>query len=198
MATPQQQRAPPNSSDLHRELCSAPYFLISWVSNTDLALTVSEGPSASIFNGWFDDPILGGAGPSGELHEGMNSSGFYPLWQSAASMTGPLAHRPQDFGSTATPLMVEPTPSMDQGFNPSILTYTSVHQQQRNAGPGVPTSNHSLNTFGATLLFDPMGYTNPAITTDLVLKEYLSSAAGNNQRVVLPLGTEGVGGGYVF
>ena len=124
-----------------------------------------EGPSASIFNrltSWFDAPMLGGAGPSGQLHEARDLSGCYLPWQSAVSMAGPLAHRPQDFGSTATPL------------------------------------DHPLNTFGATLLLDPMGYMDPTITTDLVLKEYLSSAVGNNQRAVPPLGTEGVGGGYVF
>ena len=73
---------------------------------------------------------------------------------------------------------------MDQGFNPSILAYASVHQQQRNADPRVPTSNLSLNTFGGTPLLGPMGYTDPAIIADLVQQEYLSGAAGDNQRVV--------------
>ena len=120
----------------------------------------------------------------------MELSGCYPPWQSAASVAGPLAHRPQgfDFGSTTSPLM-------DQGFNPSILTHTSTHQHQLNAGPRVPTSNHLLNTFGASLLFDTMGYTDPASITGLVQNEYLSSSAGSSQRVVPPFGTEGVGGG---
>ncbi len=81
------------------------------------------------------------------------------------------------------------------GFNPSILTHTPVHQQQLDAGPRVPTSNHSLNTFGASLLFDPMGYTGPVDITDLVQQEYLSSAFGSNQRIVPPFGTEAVAGG---
>ena len=105
-------------------------------------------------------------------------------------MAGSLAHRAQgfDFGPTATPLM-------DQGFNPSIPTHTSTHRYQLNAGPRVPTSNHPLNTFGASLLFDPMGYTDPASITGPVQHGYISSAAGSNQRVVSPFGTEGVGGG---
>ncbi len=120
----------------------------------------------------------------------MDLSGCYPLWQPAASMASPLAHRPLgfDFG------LME-TPSMDQGFNPSILTHTPVHRQRLNAGPRVPTSNHSLNTFGASLTFDPMGYTDRVNITDLVQQEYLSSAFGSNQRVVPPFGIEGVGGG---
>ena len=190
MTTPQQQNAPPDGGDLNSELCSASHFRISWRYNTDLALAVPEGPSsASILDSWFnDDPTLGDGGLPEQLHERMDLSGCYPPWQSEASMAGPLARRPQDFDSAATP-------SMDQGFNPSILTHTSVHRQQRNTGPRVPTSSHSLNTFGATRLFDPMGYTDSGIITDLAQQEYLSSANRNNQRVVPPLGTEGVGGG---
>ena len=51
---------------------------------------------------------------------------------------------------------------MDRGFNPTILTHASTHQQQLNAGPRVPTSNHLLNTFEASVLFDPTGYMDPA------------------------------------
>ena len=173
MATSQQPSAPPDGSDLLRELCAAPYFLISWLSNAYFAFTIPEGPSASVFNSWFDDPSLGGAGPSGQSHGRMELSGCYPPWQSAAIMAGPLAHRPQcfEFGSTATPIM-------DQGLNPSIITHNSIHQQQRNAGPCVPTSSQPLNTFGTSLTFDPMGYTDPASITELVQPEYLSSAVG--------------------
>ena len=105
-------------------------------------------------------------------------------------MAGPLAYRAQgfEFGATATPVM-------DQGSNPSIPTYTSTHRHPRNTGPRVPTSNHPLNTFGASLLVDPMGYTNPTSTMGLMQKECLLSVAGSNQRVVPPFGTEGVGGG---
>ena len=105
-------------------------------------------------------------------------------------MAGPLEHPAQgfDFGATATPLM-------DQGFNPSILTHASTYQHQRNAVPCVPTNNRPLNTFGGPQLFDPIGYTDPASTTGPVQQEYLSRAAGSNQRVVTPFGTEGGGGG---
>ena len=78
---------------------------------------------------------------------------------------------------------------MDQGFNSSILT----HQQQRSAGPRVPMSNHSLNTYGASLLFDPMRYTDPASLTDLAQQEYLSSVARNNQSIVPHIETEDAG-----
>ena len=119
----------------------------------------------------------------------MDLSGGCSPRQFAASMAGPLTHRPQgfEFGSMATPLM-------DQEFNPSILTHTSVHQQQQNAGPRVPMSNHSLNTFGETPLSNHMGYTDPAIIALLAAQAYLSSAAGGNQRLVSPFGTEDVGG----
>ena len=119
----------------------------------------------------------------------MGSSGRYTPWQSAAGMAGPLAHLSQgfDFGSTTTPVI-------DQGFYPSILTRTFVHRQQRNAVPRVPTSNHPSNAFGTSQLFDPMGYTDPAVITDLGQQEHLSSAAGSNQRVVPSFGPEEVGG----
>ena len=119
----------------------------------------------------------------------MDSSGSYTPWQSAASVAGPLSYQPQglDFGSTTTPVI-------DQGFYPSIPTHTFVHRQQRNAVPRVPTSNHPLNTFGTSQLFDPMGYTDPAVITNLGQQEYLSSAAGSNQRVVPSFGPEEVGG----
>ena len=104
-------------------------------------------------------------------------------------MGGPLAHQPQgfDFGSTTTPVI-------DQGFNPPIITHIPVQQQQWNAVPRVPTSDHPQKNFGASLLFNPMGSTDSAGVMDFVQQGYLSSAAGNNQRVVPSFGTEEVGG----
>jgi len=86
VATFQQQSASPDGAASHPELCSAPQLL---TSNAASALAESECPSASIFDSWLDYPNTGGAGRI-DLHD------FYPLWQPAASMTGPLAYRPQD------------------------------------------------------------------------------------------------------
>ena len=89
-------------------------------------------------------------------------------------MARALANAPQDpdFGSIATPLM-------DQGYNPSTFTLTSAHQQQ-----------HSLNTFEAPLLFDPMGYTDPDSLIGLVRQDHLSSAA-ETANVLSLIGTTG-------
>jgi len=86
VATFQQQSTSPDGAASHPELCSAPWFL---TSNTASALAEPECSSASFFDCWLDDPNLGGTGRI-DLH------GFYPPWQPAASMTGPLAYRSQD------------------------------------------------------------------------------------------------------
>jgi len=77
VAASQLQRAPPDGAD-------SPQFL---TSNANLALADPECPSASIFDSWFDDPNLGGAGLFGQHPP--------PLWQPVASMTGPFTYRPQ-------------------------------------------------------------------------------------------------------
>ena len=172
MATSQRQSTSPERVDPHSELCSAPWFLNPWRSNAGLALAEPGYLSASIFESWFDDPNLGGARPLGRQHENIDLPSFCPPWQSVASMTGPVAHRPQCFDVDTTG-----TPAMIQRINPSVFTRTPAHQQQRNADPRVPTSNRSLNNFEASLLFDPIGYTDLANFTGLVQREYLSSAA---------------------
>ena len=185
---PVAQSAPPDGAESDGELCSAPWFLISWRSNADIALAEPVYPSASHFGGWPNDPNFGGAEPSGQPHESINLPSFYPPWPPAASMAGPLVDPLQDFdfGSSATSLM-------SQGFNPSIFTHTSVQQQQRNANPRVPMGNHSLNNFEALPLFGSMGYQNTAGLTDLMQQDHLSSAAETTSVLSLS-GTEEVGG----
>jgi hypothetical protein len=171
MTTLQQQSSPPDGADSDRELCSAPWYLISWGSNADLPLTKPGCRSTSIFDRFARYPNLGGAGPSGQPYEWTDMSYFYPSCQSAASMTGLLAYRSQVFAlcSTSTSLM-------NKWLNPLTLTHTSA---QFNAGSRVPTNNHSLNNFGTSPLFNSAGYTDPASPKGLGQQEHVSRAAGN-------------------
>ena len=108
-----------------------------------------------------------------------------------ASMAGPSAYRPQDFNFGAAP-----TPSINQGFNPSHL---AAYQHQWDPGVHVPTSNPSLYCFGGrtTPSYSPAEYTNPPGLMDHVHQKLFPSTIGNSQSTDAPFGTEVEGGRYV-
>jgi len=127
------------------------------------------------FGNLLDDPSSGGAGLSGRLPERSDKSSADPPRQPAVNMAG-LPH-PQlkrfDPGSTATPVI-------NQGLNSSIPTHPPAHQQQRNAGPQVPTSKKSLHNIEAPPFPNSKGDTNPAGIMGLA-RDHISTAVGNKE-----------------
>jgi len=125
VATFQQQSTSPDGAASHPELCF-PLWLLT--SNVASALAEPECPSASFFNRWLFDPNLGGA--------------FYPPWQPAASMTGPLAYRSRDLTSlTGLVQQVHLSSAAEQA---SVLSLFGSEEESANDGISISSTNNQM------------------------------------------------------
>jgi len=110
-------------------------------------------------------------------HQRHHKTGPDPPRQPEVNKAGLPTSQPKEFDSGSMT-----TPVITQGLNSSNPPYPLAYQQQRNAGPQVPTGKNSLHSTGASWLPNTTGDTNPAAFTSLAKQDHIPTAAGNKER----------------
>jgi len=168
---------------------SVPRHLILLSSTPELDQIGTTYQYTGDLDSTLDDPNLGQFG-NYEL-SGPLPGGYGMYLDPTTALAANVADQPPAFNINIGTVL---TPSMNNGFNPSISSHMATHQHQSGTGIHFLTSDPSQNNFEAPPLSNHEIYANQAGLADLVRQNRSSNAVRNSQSNIPPSGTWPVDG----